>query len=294
MGNQISGVVESFAHDSIYKPPTVNYLRSMCKFVRTKPGDYIAMRLYSPDADVEKRFRACEIVASPYDLLLLSHGNGTDIGLMHRWCDHMRTALQIDVLVYDYPEYGHSSGGKASESRLQATIEAVFESCMEDAWDPQRTFLVGHSLGSVPTVYLASLPTCDAVGVILLAPLASGSRVFLQNSRVCREYMPTWMHKQLDKVLFDNTDRVAALRCPVAIVHGTLDVIVPVEHTECLKKTIPQRCRYPTLFLKTGHNELVDAGGRDLIVITEYVRKFRSSCLAAGVGCLPPQVDLLS
>lgn len=281
MGNQISGVIERLAHDSIYKPPAVNYLRSMCKFVRTKPGDYIAMRLYSPDTEVEKRFKACELVASPYDLLLFSHGNGTDIGLMHRWCDHLRTALQIDVLVYDYPEYGHSSGGKASESSMHATIEAVFDSCMEDAWDPQRTFLMGHSLGSVPTVYLASLPKYDVRGVILLAPLASGSRVFLQN-----RYVPDWMLSQLDKVLFDNAHRITELRCPVAIVHGTCDVVVPVAHTECLKIMIPERCRYPTLFLKTGHNELVDAGSRDLIVITEYIRKFRGKCRAQAVDLL--------
>lgn len=293
MGNQISGVVERVAHDTIYKPPTVNYLRSMCKFVQTKHGDYIAMRLYSPDPDVERRFKACELVASPYDLLLFSHGNGTDIGFMHRWCDHLRTALQIDVLVYDYPEYGHSSGGKASESSMQATIEAVFDSCMEEAWDPQRTFLMGHSLGSVPTVYLASLAKYDVLGVILLAPLASGSRVFLQNSR----YVPDWMLSQLDKVLFDNKDRVTELRCRVAIVHGTLDVVVPVAHTECLKTAIPERCRYPTLFLKTGHNELVDAGSRDLIVITEYIRKFRKTCRAGGIHPLVPgrpEVDLLA
>ena len=159
MGNQISGAVEHLAHDSIYKPPPVNYLQNSCKFVRTTAGDRIAMRLYSPDAEIEKRFRSCDVAASPYDLLLFSHGNGTDIGFMHRFCEHLRTALEIDVLVYDYPEYGHSSGGKASESSIQAAIETVFESCMQDAWEPQRTFLMGHSLGSVPTVFLASRAT---------------------------------------------------------------------------------------------------------------------------------------
>jgi pimeloyl-ACP methyl ester carboxylesterase len=280
MGNQISGAVEHLAHDSIYKPPPVNYLQNSCKFVRTTAGDRIAMRLYSPDAEIEKRFRSCDVVASPYDLLLFSHGNGTDIGFMHRFCEHLRTALAMDVLVYDYPEYGHSSGGKASESSIQAAIEAVFESCMQDAWEPQRTFLMGHSLGSVPTVFLASQATCDVRGVVLLAPLASGSRVFLQNSK----YVPRWIQRQLDHVLFDNTHRAAEIRCPVAIVHGTCDTIVPVAHTECLKLVIPESCRYPTLFLSTGHNELVDAGSRDLLTITEYIRKFRTKCLAASAS----------
>jgi pimeloyl-ACP methyl ester carboxylesterase len=278
MGNQISGAVEHFAHDIIYKPPRVNYQESSCKFVRTKTGDRIAMRLYSPDADIEKRFKTCDVVASPYDLLLFSHGNGTDIGFMHRFCEHLRTALVMDVLVYDYPEYGHSSGGKASESSIQAAIEAVFDSCMQDAWQPRRTLLMGHSLGSVPTVFLASRATCDVRGVILLAPLASGSRVFLQNSK----YVPRWVLGQLDYVLFDNAHRITAIRCPVAIVHGTGDTIVPVAHTECLKLLIPESCRYHSLFLSTGHNELVDASSRDLLLITEYIRKFRTRCLPAS------------
>jgi fermentation-respiration switch protein FrsA (DUF1100 family) len=127
----------------------------------------------------------------------------------------------------------------------------------------------------VPTLYLASQTRYDVAGVVLLAPLASGSRVFLQNSR----YTPKWVLGQLDYLLFDNTQRISQVRCPVAIVHGTNDSVVAVEHTEYLKARIPESSRYPTLFLATGHNELVDVNSKDIMRITQYIRKFCAKCM---------------
>jgi predicted esterase len=275
MGNQVSAAVERFAHNSIYDPPPVKYARNACRFTRTKAGDSIAMRLYSPDVKVEERFRCFEKAASPYDLLLFSHGNGADIGRTQHFCEHLRTALLMDVLVYDYPQYGHSSTTQASESNMLASIEAVFDACLDNAWQPRRIFLIGHSLGSVPTVYLATQTSTGVRGVVLLAPLASGLRVYLQNST----YVPKWLLGRLDCVLFDNMHRIADLQCKVAIVHGTRDCIVTVAHTEALKLKIPPMFRYPTLFLSTGHNDLVDVNSRDMLKITEYIRKFRQTCL---------------
>ena len=277
MGNQLSGVVEKLAHKSIYQPPPVNYTRNSCQFIRTKCGDSIAMRLYSPSAEVEERWRSdTRAAASPHDLLVFSHGNGTDIGRMHRFCEHLCSALKVDVLVYDYPEYGHSSGQHVSEKTILAAADAVFTACEDHGYKPARMCVVGHSLGSVPTLYLASQTRYDVAGVVLLAPLASGSRVFLQNSR----YMPKWVLGQLDCLLFDNTKRIAQVRCPVAIVHGTHDSVVSVEHTEYLKARIAETSRYPTLFLLTGHNELVDVASKDIMKITEYIRKFCAKCMS--------------
>jgi len=287
MGNQVSGAVERLAHDSIYNPPPVKYARSSCRFTRTKAGDSIAMRLYSPDALVEERFRSFANAASPYDLLVFSHGNGADIGHVQHFCEHLRTALLMDVLVYDYPQYGHSSTAQASESNMLAAIEAVFDACLENAWKARRIFLIGHSLGSVPTVYLATQTSTAVCGVVLLAPLASGLRVYLQNSR----YVPRWVLGRLDCVLFDNMHRIADIKCKVAIVHGTRDSIVTVAHTEALKLQIGATFRYPTLFLSTGHNELVDVNSRDMLAITEYIRKFRKTCLHEDTdGSVGPDV----
>ena len=279
MGNElsVSAAVERLVHSSIYQPPLVNYQRRSVLFARTRDGDSIAMRLYSPDPDVAARFCSGECAGSEHNLLLFSHGNGSDIGAAHRFCEHLSSALKMDVLVYDYPQYGHSSATSASQSKVLASIDAVFEACLEHGWTQSRIFLMGHSLGSVPTVYRAAQPDCRVSGVVLLAPLASGARVLFQGSR----FVPRWTLKYVDWVLFDNVDRIGDVRCPIAIVHGTGDETVPVAHTELLKQRIGVASQYPTLFLPAGHNELVDVCSRDLLKVTEYIRRFRDGCLLA-------------
>jgi hypothetical protein len=278
MGNRASTLVEDMVHGTIYTPPPVDYTRRSCSFATTKDGDSIAMRLYSENTDAEARFLAAEKAVSPRDLLIFSHGNGSDIGGMHRFCEHLCSALDIDVVVYDYPQYGHSSGSKVSEKKLCASLEAVFESCLQLGWTQTRIFLVGHSLGSVPTVHLASQPQCRVSGVVLLAPLASGSRVFLQDSK----YVPTWVAGTMDFVLFNNLAAIGNVLCPIAIVHGTGDRVVSVANTEALKRNIRDSSAYTTLFVTCGHNDLVDVHSRDLMRITEYIKRFKQRCLLSA------------
>jgi alpha-beta hydrolase superfamily lysophospholipase len=275
MGNRASTLVEEMAHKTIYTPPPVNYTRRSCSFATTKDGDSIAMRLYSDTADAEARFCAAENTVSTRDLLIFSHGNGSDIGAMHRFCEHLCSALEMDVLVYDYPGYGHSSATKACEKKICASLDAVFEACLQLGWTQTRIFLMGHSLGSVPTLHLASQPECHVSGVVLLAPLASGSRVLLQDSK----YVPTWIAGSMDFVLFNNMRMISDVSCPIAIVHGTGDHIVSVAHTEALKQKIREASAYPSLFVVGGHNDVVDVHSRDLMRITEYIKRFRQKCL---------------
>jgi len=274
MGNHVSVLVEQLAHNSIYRPPAVDYARESCLFATTRNGDSIAMRLYSTNAEVAQRFVSAEATASPFGLLIFSHGNGSDIGSMHKFCEHLSAALEMDVLVYDYPQYGQSSTSKASESKILASIDAVFEACLQQGWTADRVFLMGHSLGSVPTVHLA----CESRvrGIMLLAPVASGSRVLLQDTPI----VPRWVVGRLDFLLFDNVDRISEVLCPIAIVHGTKDTTVTIAHTEALKLRIREASRYTTLFVPMGHNELVEAEGRELLKVTQYIRRFRDRCLA--------------
>ncbi len=279
MGNRVSLLAEQLAHGSIYRPPPVDYVRETCAFATTVAGDAIAMRLYSRDKEVERLFREAKATASPYALLIFSHGNGSDIGGAHAFCEHMCAALGMDVLVYDYPQYGHSSASKASEDKLLESIDAVFAQCLRLGWARERVFLMGHSLGSVPTVHLAAQAESGVCGVVLLAPLASGPRMLLQGRTA---YVPRWVLGQLDFLLFDNIARIADVACPIAIVHGTQDTTVAVEHTEALKLHIADSRRYTTLFVPVEHNELVEVSGRQTLKVTMYIRRFRDKCLAAA------------
>jgi hypothetical protein len=68
----------------------------------------------------------------------------------------MSGMLDAHVIAYDYPNYGASSKTSMCESALNSSIEAVYARCMEIGIPQDKLILMGQSLGSVPTLHLAS------------------------------------------------------------------------------------------------------------------------------------------
>ena len=107
--------------------------------------------------------------------LLFSHGNATDLGCMRPHLVDLAEQLQVNVCAYDYTGYGLSSG-QPSASNCNADIAAVHRylrtvhpaAC-------HRIILYGQSLGSGPTLYLASHECVS--GVIIHSGLMSCVRV---------------------------------------------------------------------------------------------------------------------
>lgn len=83
---------------------------------------------------------------------------------------------------YDYSGYGMSSG-RSSERNLYADVECAFNILRTKFNVPaEKIILYGQSIGTVPTVDLAS--KYDVAAVILHSPLLSGMRVaFPQTKR---------------------------------------------------------------------------------------------------------------
>uniref|UniRef100_A0A1I7XR90 Hydrolase_4 domain-containing protein n=1 Tax=Heterorhabditis bacteriophora TaxID=37862 RepID=A0A1I7XR90_HETBA len=107
--------------------------------------------------------------------LLFSHGNAVDLGQMASFYWGLGSRLNCNVFSYDYSGYGCSTG-KPSEKNLYADITAAFETLKTKFGVPaDRVILYGQSIGTVPSVDLASR---EEVGALILhSPLMSGMRV---------------------------------------------------------------------------------------------------------------------
>lgn len=107
--------------------------------------------------------------------ILYSHGNAVDIGQMSSFLVFLGTQLRCNVLTYDYSGYGVSTG-EPTEANLYADVEAAWSVLRQRyAIEPQNIILYGQSIGTVPTVDLASKNQVG--GVILHSPLMSGVRL---------------------------------------------------------------------------------------------------------------------
>ncbi|KAI7757051.1 hypothetical protein M8C21_021559, partial [Ambrosia artemisiifolia] len=195
--------------------------------------------------------------------LLYSHGNAADLGQMFDLFCELSLHLRVNLLGYDYTGYGQSSG-KPSEQNTYADIEAAYR-CLIETYGVKEedVILYGQSVGSGPTLDLASrLSRLRAV--VLHSPILSGLRVMYP---VKRTY---WFD------IYKNIDKIPLVRCPVLVIHGTADDVVDCSHGKQLWELCVEK--YEPLWIKGGNH-------CDLELYPEYIRhlkKFISAVEKSG------------
>ena len=113
--------------------------------------------------------------------------------------------------------------------------------------------LMGHSLGTAPTIHLTTKTFNKVAGVVLMAPLASGMSLLLGGEE---------LKKKNSKDVFNNKSKIGDIICPIFLIHGKRDQTIPIDHSYELAKSIHNIYKwYPK---KGGHNNIV----------TDFRRKF--------------------
>jgi len=174
--------------------------------------------------------------------ILFSHGNAVDLGQMSSFYVGLGSRINCNIFSYDYSGYGGSSG-KPSEKNLYADIEASWH-CLRTRYgiSPENIILYGQSIGTVPTVDLASKYEVGAV--ILHSPLMSGMRVAFPNTR------RTWFFDA-----FPSIDKVPNVQSPVLVIHGTEDEVIDFSHGLAIYDKCP-RAVEPLWVEGAGHNDV--------------------------------------
>ncbi|XP_040581495.1 alpha/beta hydrolase domain-containing protein 17B [Lepeophtheirus salmonis] len=174
--------------------------------------------------------------------ILHSHGNAVDLGQMSSFYMGLGSRINCNVFSYDYSGYG-ASGGKPSEKNLYADIECAWNTLRTKySVSPENIILYGQSIGTVPTVDLASRVEVGAV--ILHSALMSGMRVaFPQTKR-------TWCFDA-----FPSIDKVPKVASPVLVIHGTEDEVIDFSHGIAIYEKCP-RAVEPLWVEGAGHNDV--------------------------------------
>ncbi|XP_074271936.1 uncharacterized protein LOC141595886 [Silene latifolia] len=169
--------------------------------------------------------------------LLYSHGNAADLGQMPDLFLELRAHLRLNIMSYDYSGYGASTG-KPTEQNTYYDIEAVYQ-CLKREYNIKQEDLIlyGQSVGSGPTLHLASRMT-RLRGVVLHSAILSGIRVLY----------PVKMTLWCD--IFKNIDKIRNVTCPVLVIHGTNDEIVDWSHGKRLWELSKEK--YEPLWVKGG------------------------------------------
>ncbi|GAV85554.1 Abhydrolase_5 domain-containing protein [Cephalotus follicularis] len=192
--------------------------------------------------------------------LLYSHGNAADLGQLFELFVELTNRLRVNLLGYDYSGYGQSTG-KPTECNTYADIDAAYK-CLKEKYgvNDEQLILYGQSVGSGPTLDLASrLPNLRAV--ILHSPILSGMRVLYP---VKRTY---WFD------IYKNIDKIGLVNSPVLIIHGTADEVVDCSHGKQLWELCKQK--YEPLWLSGG-------GHSNLELYPEFIRHLKKFVMSLG------------
>jgi dipeptidyl aminopeptidase/acylaminoacyl peptidase len=179
-------------------------------------------------------------------LVLYLHGSGSHqdqgmktgiyndlFGRMGQWMSAQRRA------VYICPEYrGNSWMGPAAEADVVEILRLARE-----RYHPARVLLTGGSMGGTSALIFASRHPDLLDGVLALCPATDPAAMyprFAEQFRIGYGGSPTEKAGVYrDRTSRDHADALTKL--PVAIVHGSADTVIPVEHSRVLVERLKAR-----------------------------------------------------
>jgi pimeloyl-ACP methyl ester carboxylesterase len=150
-----------------------------------------------------------------------------------------------NIIIYDYPGYGKSSGYPSESSFKQHGLK-VYDWVREN-YQNSRIILMGYSIGTGVTNYVASERQVD--GMILMAPYADGYDLF--NNQIGMFYGPLKLlvTYKMEAIKFAENIEV----CPL-ILASDKDELVPYESSSRLSKAYPCGSEFITI-KDISHNE---------------------------------------
>ncbi len=178
-------------------------------------------------------------------VILASHGNAEDLATAHVFFNQLHQQGYA-VLAYDYHGYG-SSTGNPSEKTAYMDVNAAYEYLTQTlSFQPHQIISFGHSLGCAMALDLAARQ--PVAGLILSAPFLSAWRVGT-----------TFPILPFDR--FCNIKKIDKIQCPVLIIHGNRDWIIPFWHGRKLYAQANQP-KYHLWVKNAGHNNISTTAGK--------------------------------
>ena len=156
--------------------------------------------------------------------ILFSHGNHEDLSTVAPFMKRFHR-LGYSVLMYDYRGYG-TSDGRPSEINARRDAAAVYRWLTEtQGIAPENIIAQGRSLGGALAIWLAA--THEVGALVIESSFVSAFRVKTH-----------WKLLPWDK--FESLSLIPEVECPVLVMHGTKDEVIPFWHGKKLFEAAPE------------------------------------------------------
>ena len=195
------------------------------------------------------------------------------------------TRHNYNVIMIDYRGFGKSTG-RRSQKAIKRDLQLVYNKIKEQTTE-DRMILYGRSLGSGFAAKLASMN--DPKMLILDAP-------YYSLTKVTARYMPFMPLSILIKYPLPTYKWLKYVRCPIHIIHGTHDKLIPYKTSVKLSQVNPKLTRLHTV-IGGGHKnlnnfesyhkmlgEIINSKPKDIDLSTTSINVIHSSKKAKAKG----------
>lgn len=227
------------------------------------PCDNIVDGTMAVDEDVVLGYRLFKNSDLNAPLLLYFHGNG-EIAPDYTHFAHEFLNLGLNLVVMDYRGYGWSTG----EPRVKYLIEdaekimaALPAFKIEHGLTSAKLIVFGRSLGSTPATHTAYKFPEQVSGLVIESGFAQLPPL------MARLGLPVqWQANLPDPI--GNLRKMTEVQCPVLIIHGERDTLIPIANGEKMHEAAPSENKKLVRLAGVGHNDL-------LLRIDEYFGALR-------------------
>ncbi|MBD3320626.1 MAG: alpha/beta fold hydrolase [Chitinivibrionales bacterium] len=204
------------------------------------------------------------------------HGNAENLHTMHLSGQFaLLSTLRAHYVAIDYPGYGRSTG-KPSEKSLAQACTAVAQ-WMNKRYPQSPLILCGWSLGAAAAIGCAAENADIVDGLIVISGWTS-----LHD--VASQFYPAWLVGLLLRDRYNSLETIQRTTCPVLVIHGGNDRLIPFAQGERLAESVPG-CRFIQI-RNRGHNDLL-SDSNVWTAIGEFIRTVQSA------GIKPNNTDTL-
>lgn len=180
-----------------------------------------------------------------HQVILYFHGNAGDLSGW-RFVAEDFTSQGFPVMMIDYRGYGKSEG-YFSEEGFYKDAEAAYGYLINiKGYATQDVIVYGRSVGTGVAVNLAS--NHEVSGLVLESPYTS-------LGQLANEKLPFLFPSLYLDYKFNNIEKIGAVKCPVILIHGERDALIPASHSKRLLPKINAKSKL-ILIPQGSHNDL--------------------------------------
>jgi pimeloyl-ACP methyl ester carboxylesterase len=159
---------------------------------------------------------------SPRGLVFFIHGNAGNLETWTSGVDFYRRA-NYDLFIFDFRGYGKSTGRIESEAQLLADVQAAYDA-VAPRYRDVPIVVYGRSIGTALAAQVAARN--DPALLVLVTPYTS-------LGAIARRMYP-WAPGALLRYPLRTDAALADVRCPILLLHGTHDRLIPIGESRAL------------------------------------------------------------